>query len=166
MTGASNPASALTRFNLAKAKVLAVDDNAQALAILSQILLGFAVGLASKCATAAEARLLLERETYNLVILDDHLPGESGFELAEWIRREPKSRNFTVPITAMTYSLRTLLALSCAAASRSRLSTTWVTPVRSRKSIKMRLPRSRRRFTHPMSTAFLPASEGRSVPHI
>jgi DNA-binding response OmpR family regulator len=98
MSGASQTASALTRFNLAKAKVLALDDNVQSLAILSQILLGFGVGMSSKCATAGEARLLLERETYNLVILDDQLPGESGFDLAESIRREPKSRNFTVPI--------------------------------------------------------------------
>ena len=31
---------------------------------------------------------------------------------------------------------------------------------------KMRLPRSRRRLTHPMSTAFLPESAGRSAPHM
>ncbi len=48
----------------------------------------------------------------------------------------------------------------------SRFRTTWVTPVRSRRSMKMRLPRSRRRLTHPMSTAFFPASDGARAPHI
>ena len=43
---------------------------------------------------------------------------------------------------------------------------TWVIPLRSRMSRKMRLPWSRRRLTHPMRTAFLPASEGRRVPHM
>src|SRR5581483_10543887 len=32
--------------------------------------------------------------------------------------------------------------------------------------MKMMLPRSRRRLTHPMSTAFLPASDARRAPHI
>src|ERR1700758_1692554 len=49
---------------------------------------------------------------------------------------------------------------------RSALNTTWVTPVRSRKSTKSRLPWSRRLFTHPIKTAFLPASETRNVPHM
>ena len=75
------------------------------------------------------------------------------------------SRFFTVPVTATTYSLRRVSALAWTSLLEAS-KTTWVTPVRSRTSIKINWPRSRRLFTHPMMVAREPASVARRAPHI
>ena len=90
--------SAPARINLRKTKVLAVDDNPQAMDILSQILLGFAVEQTCRCQDADDAQDKLKSIAFNLVIVDDQMPRMSGFDLIASIRRDPISRNHTVPI--------------------------------------------------------------------
>ena len=62
----------------------------------------------------------------------------------------PAPRLRSTPVTATTYSGRAASALAWASGETSLSRTTWVMPVRSRRSRKMRLPWSRRRLTQPM----------------
>jgi CheY-like chemotaxis protein len=82
----------------ASTKVLAVDDNSQAMEILSGILLGFGIQSAVKCRTAEEAMEKLDYASFDVVVIDDDMPGMDGFDLIDHIRRDPKSRNYTAPI--------------------------------------------------------------------
>ena len=70
------------------------------------------------------------------------------------VRPSPRLR--TAPVTATTYSERAASALAWAAGETSLSRTTWVMPVRSRRSRKMRLPWSRRRLTQPMRVTVSP----------
>lgn len=87
-----------TRMDLQKARVLLVDDNAQSLELLTQVLLGFRVEKTSPCRTPAEARDLLATAIFDLIIIDGEMPGEDGISLTQYIRREPDLPNFTAPI--------------------------------------------------------------------
>lgn len=90
--------SAGVTLNLSRAKVLVIDDNPMAMEILSQILLGFGVTLADKCRSCEEAESLIQTKTYNLIIVDEIMPDQDGFHLANRIRSDPKGANFTAPI--------------------------------------------------------------------
>jgi hypothetical protein len=61
----------------------------------------------------------------------------------------PTSRATTVPTISSTNSLRIFSATSRASFDKSGLNTTWTIPERSRRSIKMSPPKSRRFCTHP-----------------
>lgn len=67
--------------------LLVVEDDASLRQIYREYLTeeGFRISLAG---TAAEMRRLLEREAFDLMILDLGLPGENGLELLRQIRRE------------------------------------------------------------------------------
>lgn len=87
-----------SRLNLSNTRILAVDDNPQAMEILSQILLGFAVDQPAKFLDPEEAMAKIATTTFNLMIIDDDMPGMSGFDMIAAIRRDPASRNYTAPI--------------------------------------------------------------------
>ncbi len=78
--------------------LLIVDDDARLRGLLSRYLVerGFRVTTA---ADAAEARGRMESFSFDLVVLDVMMPGESGFELTQAIRR--KSRLPILLLTAM-----------------------------------------------------------------
>src|SRR5438270_7785193 len=76
------------------------------------------------------------------------------------------SRRRTFPIAAITYSERRALAFSCTAGLALLSKTSCVIPLRSRTSIKITLPRSRRRLTQPSKTTCDPVCSGRSSPHM
>ena len=78
----------------------------------------------------------------------------------------PSPRSRTLPVTATTYSGRAASALAWASGETSLSRTTWVMPVRSRRSRKMRLPWSRRRLTQPMRVTVWPALVLRSSPQM
>ncbi len=88
--------NSLTRLNLSKAKILMVEDNANGMEILAQILLGFGANMTTKCTSTAEARRALEQETFDLALIDDEMPGDTGRELISAIRCDPQGRNYTV----------------------------------------------------------------------
>jgi CheY-like chemotaxis protein len=94
--------AAVSHLNPALASILAVDDNPQAMEILSQILLGFGSTKAAKCLCAGDAKTMLSRETFSLAIIDDEMPEEDGFALTQWIRLDPSTRNYTAPIIIAT----------------------------------------------------------------
>ena len=73
-------------------------------------------------------------------------------------------RATTSPRAASTYSGRTCSASACASATRDGSKTSCTTPLRSRRSMKMRLPWSRRRATQPARRTSRPTSAARSSP--
>ena len=79
------------------AHLLVVDDDARLRALLQRFLAeqGFRV---STAADAAAARAALAAVAFDLVVLDVMMPGESGLELAEALRRQGR----TVPILMLT----------------------------------------------------------------
>lgn len=89
---------ALTRLNLAKAKVLLVDDNQQSLDLLLQMLSGFGVRTVRLCRSAAEARACMELEVFDLIVTDAEMPEEDGYTLSQSLRRRSDNANFTAPI--------------------------------------------------------------------
>jgi hypothetical protein len=74
------------------------------------------------------------------------------------------SRGSTRPTTQSTHSFRIACARSCASGAVSGLKTIWPRPSRSRRSMKITPPWSRRRCTQPQSTTSLPTCSRRSSP--
>ena len=85
-----------------KPRILVVDDNAMAMEIMSQILLGIGVTRTTKCSSAEQARDVLEDTLFDLAIIDAEMPGQDGVELTAWIRLEPMSANYTLPVIVAT----------------------------------------------------------------
>jgi two-component system phosphate regulon response regulator OmpR len=80
--------------------LLVVDDDDRIRELLKQYLTraGFRVTTA---ADAAAARRLLEMFDADLLVLDVMMPGETGFELTEWLRRQPAPKGQT-PVLILT----------------------------------------------------------------
>jgi len=91
-------AAPATRLNLSATNILAVDDNPQAMEILSQVLMGFNVDRTRRCLSAREAQTFLAKDKFDLLIVDDEMPERDGFYLTDAIRRDPHGRNYTVPV--------------------------------------------------------------------
>ena len=67
-------------------RVLVVDDNPDVRDFLWLLLEEF--GSAVLCADADEAMARLEAEPFDVVVMDLVLPGKSGADMLEWMRRE------------------------------------------------------------------------------
>ncbi|WP_417671943.1 response regulator [Roseibium sp.] len=76
--------------------ILLVDDDNRIRDLLSRVLIenGYRV---TSAANAAEARKFLSGLSFDLLIVDIMMPGETGLELAEWLRQHS-----TVPIIMLT----------------------------------------------------------------
>ena len=75
------------------------------------------------------------------------------------------SRAATCPVTSITNSLRRLSAVAMTSADTfSGLITNCMIPSRSRRSIKIKPPRSRRRPTHPFKVISCPMCSSRTRP--
>ena len=70
----------------------------------------------------------------------------------------------TSPTTAITYSERTWSARAWASSETSGRATTWHSPSRSRRSMKITPPRSRRFAAQPMRVTVFPTWSSRSSP--
>lgn len=90
-----------SRLDLRKTNALVVDDNPQSLELLSQILSGFRLGKLRSCQSASEARSLVAREKFDLILIDFAMPEEDGLHLARHIRSEPTLPNHTAPIVVL-----------------------------------------------------------------
>ena len=77
--------------------VLVVDDDTRLRELLRKYLSGNGF-LVSTAADAADARAKLRSLAFDLIVLDVMMPGESGLELTEWLRRE----NSAIPILLLT----------------------------------------------------------------
>lgn len=95
------------RINLATAQVLAVVASGGELDILIQILSGYGVRTIHRATSGVEALQALERETYDLIIVDHALTGMDGFELIQAIRREAREANRFAPVILLGGHTRT-----------------------------------------------------------
>ncbi len=75
------------RVNLERASILLLDTNSLGMSILGQVFGGFGARRLHKCPTVNEARDLLRDTEVNLIVLNDELDGEPGFEVVRWLRR-------------------------------------------------------------------------------
>lgn len=99
------------KINLEKLYLLLVDDNPQCLEILAQVVSGFGARHVIKCSSAAQARETLLNSSIDLVLTDVHMPGEDGYQLIEWIRREAGEPNRYVPIILISsHSMKSRIA--------------------------------------------------------
>ncbi len=76
--------------------VLVVDDDTRLRELLRKYLAGNGF-LVSTAADAADARAKLQSLAFDLIVLDIMMPGESGLELTEWLRRDS-----AIPILLLT----------------------------------------------------------------
>lgn len=78
-----------------KSKVLVVDDNADNVAILRGFLESRGYGVAA-AVNGMDALDCLRRDVFDLVLLDVMMPGMSGFEVLEQIRKQPATTKLPV----------------------------------------------------------------------
>jgi two-component system alkaline phosphatase synthesis response regulator PhoP len=79
-------------------RVLVVDDEVTLCDLLNEAMsdVGYLVRTANN---VAAARVILEKENFDLIVLDIMMPGESGFDLLRPLRKEQKS---TIPVILLT----------------------------------------------------------------
>jgi signal transduction histidine kinase len=85
--------------------ILVVDDNPAILRLLGTLFAdeGMTVNLASSAKAAREA-LMAQPDSFDLVLSDISMPGESGFDLLQWIKR-PDSPFAELPVLLTTAQL-------------------------------------------------------------
>lgn len=86
------------RFNLSGAAILLLDPTPLGMSILVQIVTGFGGRTLFRCSTAAEARLILERQQIDIAIVDAISPAGEGYGLVEWLRRGDYDLNRYTPV--------------------------------------------------------------------
>lgn len=81
------------------ARVLAVDDNAEILHIVTKTLAR--VGIATTIAQSGDAALALVAKTpFDLILLDNNMPGLTGMEVCRQLKADPKW--WAIPIVFIT----------------------------------------------------------------
>lgn len=92
-------------------RVLYVDDNEVNLRVVAALM--EALGVATTCCiTPYEALELLEREAFDVVFTDIHMPEMTGFDVLREVRRRP-GPNRTAPVVALTADLTRTPAQYC-----------------------------------------------------
>lgn len=86
-----------SRISLQALSVLVVEADPQEQAILDQMLKGFRVKTVTKRTTAASAKVAIEAEAFDLLIVSAALPDTSGHDLIHWLRRNRGQASQTVP---------------------------------------------------------------------
>lgn len=95
-----------TRFSLDKTSFLLVDDNPQALDILAQVVQGFGPKSITRCDSAVEAKELLGRQPFDILITDGQMPDMDGYELIHWLRHEAGEPNRFIPALIISGHVR------------------------------------------------------------
>lgn len=90
------------RMNLARSTVMLIDDNEQALEVLSAIFRGFGVHRQVKCGSAAEAQAIIRSREIDLIICDTAMPDMDGYDFVRWLRREAPAEANYLPVIMMT----------------------------------------------------------------
>jgi DNA-binding response OmpR family regulator len=81
------------RVNLERASILLLDSSTLGMSILAQIFTGFGARKLSKCWNVGDAKALLRENVVDLIVLNDELAGEPGFEVVRWLRRLESNPN-------------------------------------------------------------------------
>ena len=75
------------RVNLEHISVLLIDDNLQALDILSSVVQGFGVKEQIRSSSAVEATDVIRKRLVDLVLVDCAMPEMDGYDFIRWLRR-------------------------------------------------------------------------------
>lgn len=90
------------RMNLERSVVLIVDDNPQALDLLSAMFRGFGVHRQVKSSAAADAQTVVKNRELDLIVIDTQMPGMSGYDFVRWLRREAPVEYRYTPVIMLT----------------------------------------------------------------
>ena len=90
------------RVNLAHVTVLLIDDNLQALDILSSIVQGFGVKEQIRCSSAIEASGVVKKRPVDLILVDCAMPEMDGYDFIRWLRREGPASTRQTPVIMLT----------------------------------------------------------------
>jgi len=113
-----SPMSPADKVNLEKLAVLIVDNNAQSLEIMGQVMMGFGIRNITKCQTVKEAKGVVSRGPLDFVLCEAQLPDEDGYAFLRWIRREAPDPNkyvAAVVVTGHTRISQVMKARECGA---------------------------------------------------
>ena len=94
--------SATDRVNLEQSTVLLIDDNPQALDMLSSVFHGFGVNEQIKCASAVEAVRIIQNRAVDLIVIDCADPAMDSYAFARWLRRETPAPLRFIPVILLT----------------------------------------------------------------
>ena len=113
-------ASAPARLNLKRASILLLEPNAQNMAILTQVLMGFGARTFHRCETAERAKSLLKEAPVDLMIIEGQTAegGPEGFDFVHWLRRsemEPAAYTPVIITCAHTSMANVKRARDCGA---------------------------------------------------
>lgn len=90
------------RVNLEQSTVLLIDDNAQALDMLSSVFQGFGVKEQIKCGSATEGVRVIQNRAVDLIVIDCADPEMDSYAFARWLRRETPAPLRFIPIILLT----------------------------------------------------------------
>lgn len=96
----ANPSG--NRVNLEQATVLFIDDNPQALDILSSVVQGFGVREQIRCESAIAATEVIKRRAVDLILVDCAMPEMDGYDFVRWLRRETPKPTCLTPVIMLT----------------------------------------------------------------
>lgn len=109
---------ASSHLNLDKAVALIVDGNQQSLDIIASVLASFGLRNTVRLSSAVEAVELVQRQAFDLILTDAHLPEMDGYQFVHWLRRNaPEAARVTptIVVTAHTRRSQVLRARDCGA---------------------------------------------------
>lgn len=107
-----------SRINLNTAKVLVADDNENARNIIQDMLRAFGASDIVAVRDGVEAKSLLAKQQFDLVITDGAMPECDGYELVRWLRNRPKDEDRITPaiiISAHTRESQVAAGRDCGA---------------------------------------------------
>lgn len=90
------------RINLEQSTILLIDDNQQALDMLSSVFHGFGVKEQIKCSSALEGKKIIQDRSVDLVVIDCADPAMDSYAFARWLRRETPAPLKHIPIILLT----------------------------------------------------------------
>jgi len=90
------------RVNLEHITVLLIDDNPQALDILSSVVQGFGVKEQIRCGSAIEASEIMKTRLVDLILVDCAMPEMDGYDFVRWLRRETPRPACLAPVIMLT----------------------------------------------------------------
>lgn len=90
------------KVNLENSSVLLIDDNQQALDMLSSVVVGFGVREHVKCGAATEAVKLLQQRPFDLIMIDCSDPQMDSYAFTRWLRRETPAPLRYTPVIMLT----------------------------------------------------------------
>ena len=90
------------RVNLEHISVLLIDDNLQALDILSSVVQGFGVKEQIRSSSAVEATDVIRKRLVDLILVDCAMPEMDGYDFIRWLRREAPTQARQTPVILLT----------------------------------------------------------------